>query len=70
MTPFEVLPILADELVAILPNKAKATQSRDRFLARTITEMQAFANDKGDIPAIIKRSGKSTKRGSASAAWK
>jgi hypothetical protein len=63
MTPFEVLPILADELVAILPNKAKATRSRDRFLARTLSEMEAFANDKGDIPAIIKRSGKSTEEG-------
>jgi len=63
MTPFEVLPILADELVAILPNKAKATKSRDRFLARVVSEMQAFANDRGDIPAIIKRSGKSTDEG-------
>jgi hypothetical protein len=63
MTPFEVLPIMADELVDILPNKAKASRSRDRYLARTVAEMQAFANDKGDIPAIIKRCGKSTEEG-------
>ena len=31
MTPFEVLPILADELVAISHDKQRATQSRDRY---------------------------------------
>jgi TPR repeat protein len=60
MTPFEVLPILADELVAILPDKDQARQSRDRFLARTVEQMQAFADGRGDIPAIIKESGKSS----------
>jgi hypothetical protein len=65
MTPFEVLPILADELVAVMPDKARAAQSRDRFLARTIGEMQAFADGQGDIPTIVKRSGKSSERGIA-----
>jgi len=63
MTPFEVLPILADELVAILPDRAAATQSRNRYLARTIEQMRAFADGNGDIPAIVKRSGKSTDAG-------
>ncbi|HET8746158.1 MAG TPA: hypothetical protein VFM98_11180 [Ramlibacter sp.] len=63
MTPFEVLPILADQLVAILPDKAQAQQSRDRYLARTVTEMQAFADGRGDVPMIVKRSGKSTAQG-------
>ncbi|MBC5783261.1 hypothetical protein H8N03_09920 [Ramlibacter sp. USB13] len=63
MTPFEMLPILADELVAILPDKAKAKQSRDRYLSRTVQEMQAFAQGQGDIPMIVKRCGKSTEQG-------
>ena len=63
MTPFEVLPILADELVAIMPDKARAAQSRDRFLARTIEQMQAFAEGAGDVPSIVKHSGKSSEAG-------
>jgi hypothetical protein len=63
MTPFEVLPVLADELVASLPDKAQAAQSRERFFARTIADMQAFADGKGDVPFILKRSGKTTDDG-------
>jgi len=63
MTPFEMLPILADQLVAILPNKAQAQQSRDRYLTRTVQEMEAFAQGQGDIPMIVKRCGKSTEQG-------
>jgi hypothetical protein len=63
MTPFEVLPILADELVATLPDKEAAQRSRDRFFARTIDQMQAFADGKGDVPMIVKRSGKTTEDG-------
>jgi hypothetical protein len=62
-TPFEALPVLADELVASLPDKAAAQQSRDRFLARVIDQMQTFANGQGDVPAIVKRSGKATDDG-------
>ncbi len=60
MTPFEVLPILADELVAIMPDKAQATKARDAFLNRTVAEMRDFADGKGDVPAIVKHSGKSS----------
>jgi hypothetical protein len=63
MTPFEVLPILADELVAIMPDQGKAQQQRDRFLARTVDQMQAFADGKGDIPTIVKECGKSSAEG-------
>jgi hypothetical protein len=63
MTPFEVLPILADQLVAILPDKQQAAQSRDRYLARTVEEMQAFADGRADVPMIVKRSGKCTEQG-------
>jgi len=63
MTPFEVLPVLADELVGTMPDKEKAAQARDRFFARTIDQMQAFADGRGDVPMIVKRSGKSTEEG-------
>ena len=63
MTPFEALPVLADELVATQPNKAQAAKARDRFLAATIVQMQSYADGKGDVPAVVKRSGKSTPDG-------
>jgi TPR repeat protein len=63
MTPFEALPILADELVATAADKALAGQSRERFYTQTIEQMQAYAAGRGDIPAIVKRSGKSTEDG-------
>lgn len=65
MTPFEALPVLADELVASLPpsERPAAQRQRDRFYAETIEQMQAYAAGKGDVPAIIKRSGKATDDG-------
>src|SRR6478609_4620633 len=63
MTPFEVLPVLADELVNMMPDKQVASAARDRFFARTIDQMQSFAQGGGDVPMIVKRSGKSTDEG-------
>jgi len=63
MTPFEALPVLADELVALMPDPAKAAGQRDRFFARVVEQMQAFADGNGDIPMIVKRSGKATNEG-------
>jgi hypothetical protein len=63
MTPFEALPVLADELVATAADKAAASQSRDRFFASTIDQMHAYATGQGDIPAVVKRSGKATVEG-------
>lgn len=63
MTPFEALPVLADELVAAVPDREKAAAARDRFFARVIDQMQAFADGRGDVPTIVKRSGKSTEEG-------
>jgi hypothetical protein len=63
MTPFEVLPVLADELVASMPDKERAVASRERFFRNTIDQMQAFADGRGDVPVIVKRSGKSTDEG-------
>jgi Sel1 repeat len=63
MTPFEVMPVLADELVRILPDRQQAQQARDRFFAQTVQDMQAFAEGKGDVPLIVKRCGKATGEG-------
>ena len=63
MTPFEMLPIMADELVAISADKQQAARARERFLSRTVEEMQSFADGQGDVPTIVKRSGKSTEQG-------
>jgi hypothetical protein len=65
MTPFEALPILADELVATVPSgqKAAAMKARDTFYTDTIRQMNAYAAGTGDVPSIVKRSGKSTSEG-------
>jgi TPR repeat protein len=63
MTPFEALPVMADELVASMQDKQTASLSRERFFKATIEQMQAFADGKGDVPTIVKRSGKATEEG-------
>jgi len=65
MTPFEALPVLADELIATVPSyqKAAAMKTRDTFYVDTIRQMHAYANGTGDVPAVVKRSGKSTPDG-------
>jgi hypothetical protein len=63
MTPFEAMPVLADQLVSLMPDQQAAGRERDRFLARTVADMQAFADGAGDVPAIVKRSGKATGAG-------
>jgi hypothetical protein len=65
MTPFEALPILTDELIATLPaaQRATATATRDQFFAATVEQMRAYANGRGDVPAVVKRSGKATSEG-------
>src|SRR3954451_6813939 len=46
MTPFEALPVLADELLATVPadERAAAAQLRDAFYADTVRQMHAYAN--------------------------
>ncbi|NML46131.1 hypothetical protein HHL11_20455 [Ramlibacter sp. G-1-2-2] len=63
MTPFEVLPILADELVGISPDKQLAKLERDQYLQHTVADMQAFADGRGDVPMIVKACGKATPDG-------
>ncbi|MEJ6022183.1 DUF2927 domain-containing protein [Ramlibacter sp. PS4R-6] len=65
MTPFEALPVLADELVATMPpsQKQASMRTRDAFYTDTIRQMHSYANGTGDVPQIVKRSGKSTSEG-------
>ena len=63
MTPFEALPVLADELVASSADKPAAAEARARFFATTVQQMQAYAAGQGDIPVVVKRSGKATDEG-------
>lgn len=63
MTPFEALPVMAEELVQSMPDRVAAARSRDAFLQRTVQQMQEFANGAGDVPIIVKRSGKATHDG-------
>lgn len=63
MTPFEALPVLADELVASSADKQAAEQARSRFFATTVQQMHAYASGQGDIPVVVKRSGKATDEG-------
>ena len=63
MTPFEALPVMAEELVQSMPDRTAAARSRDAFLQRTVAQMQEFANGTGDVPIIVKRSGKATQDG-------
>ena len=65
MTPFEALPILADELVATVPavDKQVALKERAQFFVDTVRKMHAYADGTGDVPSVVKRSGKSTPDG-------
>jgi hypothetical protein len=63
MTPFEALPVLAEELLSGQPDRLAAVQVRDRFYASTIEQMHAYASGAGDVPTIVKRSGKFTADG-------
>jgi hypothetical protein len=65
MTPFEALPVLADEYVASLPagQRQVAAAARDTFYVETIRQMHAYAAGQGDVPSVIKRSGKATPEG-------
>ena len=63
MTPFEALPVLADEWVTTAADKATAAKVRDTYFVSIIQQMHAYANGQGEIPAIVKRSGKSTAEG-------
>ncbi len=63
MTPFEALPVLAQEWLALQPDPLAAAAARDRFFADTVAAMRAYAEGTGDIPAIVRRSGKATAEG-------
>jgi hypothetical protein len=63
MTPFEAMTVLAEELVASHADQPKAQQMRDQFMSSTLQQMHAYASGQGDVPAVVRRSGKSTEEG-------
>ena len=63
MTPFEILPVLADELVAVSPDKTAAKIACNAFIADTVKRMEAFADGGGDVPSIVRKSGKASDAG-------
>ncbi len=63
MTPFEALPVLADEWLATAVDAAEASRLRERFFAGVVEQMHAYANGQGDVPTVVKRSGKATEEG-------
>jgi TPR repeat protein len=48
-----------------MPDRNAAMGSREHFFRNTVDQMQAFAEGTGDVPMIVKRSGKSTEQGIA-----
>jgi len=63
MTPFEALPVLADELIVTATEREAAVQARNQFFSATVQQMHAYATGQADVPAVVKRSGKSTAEG-------
>jgi hypothetical protein len=63
MTPFEILPVLAEQIGTSVPDQAEAARARQRFYTRTVDAMRAFADGKGEAPSILTRSGKITDQG-------
>jgi hypothetical protein len=63
MTPFEALPVLADELIATQTDKQLGMKERDEFFATVVQNMRKYADGTGHIPSIVTRSGKSTTDG-------
>jgi hypothetical protein len=63
MTPFEILPVLAEQIGTSVADQGEAARARQRFYSRTVDAMRAFADGKGDAPSILARSGKITAQG-------
>ena len=61
MTPFEALVVLTDHILMEGAGDFVENRARQKsFLLETIRSMEAFASDKGEIPIILKRSGKAS----------
>jgi hypothetical protein len=63
MGPFEVLPAMANQLACQMGDMERAAKIRDEFFVQTYMDARAYAAAKGDVPAIVKRSGKATAEG-------
>jgi hypothetical protein len=61
MTPFEALVVLTDHVVLDSAGDSIARrEAQQRFLQDTVLGMESFAGDQGEVPVILKRSGKAS----------
>jgi TPR repeat protein len=67
MTALEALPVLTDAVVAALGGASpdKAREAQRRFHTRVMREMIEFAEGKGELPVVLKRSGTASVAGVA-----
>lgn len=63
-TPFEALPVLVNELVKSKDLNERdldlAEQQANLFMNQIVNQMELFASGKGEIPSIIRRSGRAS----------
>lgn len=60
MSPLAAVVVMTDAVVRALPSgpaQAQARAAQRRFLVDTLRDMEAFASSRGDVPAVLKRSG-------------
>lgn len=55
---FDVLPVMANEMACQMKDVPDVERMRDEFLLKTYYDMRDFAAGKGDVPEIVRKSGK------------
>jgi hypothetical protein len=65
MNPLQALPVLAQQMICAAPDEVGAIRLRDSFYAAAIAFSQAYVEGIGDVPYIVRRSGKATDEGVA-----
>jgi hypothetical protein len=66
MTPFQAMDVLTQTWVAeYASEEPNIEKTRQAFLGKTIINMKAFAEGKGELPRILLRSGRATGGGTA-----
>lgn len=63
MSPIDAMPVLADEIVCAAPDRINARLLRDSFMDMVLGDMRRYVAGEGDVPSIVKRSGKTTSYG-------
>lgn len=60
MTPLEAVGVLTGAVADAAGAPEDARERRQRFMQETFASMEAYASDKGEIPVVLKRSGKAS----------